>query len=518
MSPTIKPNGLCGPVTTMDTEIFEFFSLPNELIHQLMQFFEPVTLCRLSQCNHEFNELANADHLWQRLIPVYKGKIISVGVDVITWKKIFRESKKHEDIEEAMDIPYSLDTPATRIILSPGVYPVEIKFDSRYMEVLIEGLYGNPWSEKEDFEKTILTQPKDKDQPLFITYGDATLKNLILKTERGNLGVAALGMDCNMTLENCEIEAKTSYGVGSFDSRGKTLTLNKCHVSNCMNAIAANGAGLKVIDSLVHNCAGALEIKDQLEPVSIVNSVFHHISTAKVDSRAIAIANSKNIEFKNCQIYACQGTAFWIMHTVITIEDCSIYDNKLGVMVFEKGNLTFRNNKITKNLNGMVIRPLYTLTSFENNEFSDNQEIALNVMRYTTDNPLTEDWIKSQNKFERNTTNITISTREGIDFGDEPASDIGVEANDIENQKQFLEKMNKAIKEKICTFTATHCNFVEQDWYECFTCGLAGDAGCCASCAEVCHKDHAVSQQPKHTLFYCDCGSSFPDCKALKKN
>lgn len=71
-------------VTTMDTEIFEFFSLPNELIHQLMQFFEPVTLCRLSQCNHEFNELANADHLWQRLIPVYKGKIISVGVDVIS--------------------------------------------------------------------------------------------------------------------------------------------------------------------------------------------------------------------------------------------------------------------------------------------------------------------------------------------------------------------------------------------------------------------------------------------------
>lgn len=127
---------------------------------------------------------------------------------------------------------------------------------------------------------------------------------------------------------------------------------------------------------VVHNCAGALEIKDQLEPVSIVNSVFHHISTAKVDSRAIAIANSKNIEFKNCQIYACQGTAFWIMHTVITIEDCSIYDNKLGVMVFEKGNLTFKNNKITKNLNGMVIRPLYTLTSFENNEFSDNQEIG----------------------------------------------------------------------------------------------------------------------------------------------
>jgi hypothetical protein len=86
-------------------------------------------------------------------------------------------------------------------------------------------------------------------------------------------------------------------------------------------------------------------------------------------------------------------------------------------------------------------RILYIIT--EPSKYSSNLKLtminfaALNVMRYTTDNPLTEDWIKSQNKFERNTTNITISTREGIDFGDEPASDIGVEANDIENQKQF---------------------------------------------------------------------------------
>lgn len=58
-------------------------------------------------------------------------------------------------------------------------------------------------------------------------------------------------------------------------------------------------------------------------------------------------------------------------------------------------------------------------------------------MRYTTDSPLTEDWIKSQNKFDRNTTNITIATREGIDFGDEPEASIGVESNDAETQKQY---------------------------------------------------------------------------------
>lgn len=74
----------------MDTEIFEYLSLPNELIHQLLQFFEPETLCRLAQCNHELNELANADHLWQSLIPIYKGKIISVQLpDLKASKSVF---------------------------------------------------------------------------------------------------------------------------------------------------------------------------------------------------------------------------------------------------------------------------------------------------------------------------------------------------------------------------------------------------------------------------------------------
>ena len=134
--------------------------------------------------------------------------------------------------------------------------------------------------------------------------------------------------------------------------------------------------------TVVHNCSGALEIKDQLEPVSIVNSVFHHIANDKIDSRVIAIANSKNILFKNCEVYSCQGTAFWIMHTIVTIENCSIADNKLGVMVYEKGNLTFRNNKIRKNLNGMIIRPLYTLSTFEGNEFTENQEVGKCLTAY----------------------------------------------------------------------------------------------------------------------------------------
>jgi len=66
-----------------------------------------------------------------------------------------------------------------RVIISPGIYPVELKYQN-YAPIIIEGLYDNPWSEKEDQEKTILTQPSGQDRPLFITYSDTILKVILM--------------------------------------------------------------------------------------------------------------------------------------------------------------------------------------------------------------------------------------------------------------------------------------------------------------------------------------------------
>lgn len=58
----------------------------------------------------------------------------------------------------------------------------------------------------------------------------------------------------------------------------------------------------------------------------------------------------------------------------------------------------------------------------------------------------------------------------------------------------------------LCTFTTTGTQFVEQHWYFCYTCDLAGSEGVCSVCARTCHADCEVSYS-KHGRFFCDCGA-----------
>jgi hypothetical protein len=57
-----------------------------------------------------------------------------------------------------------------------------------------------------------------------------------------------------------------------------------------------------------------------------------------------------------------------------------------------------------------------------------------------------------------------------------------------------------------CTYVATDGEFTEQHWYNCYTCGLIWDKGCCSLCARVCHKGHDVGYSRKSS-FFCDCGA-----------
>lgn len=59
---------------------------------------------------------------------------------------------------------------------------------------------------------------------------------------------------------------------------------------------------------------------------------------------------------------------------------------------------------------------------------------------------------------------------------------------------------------------ARRCSFVEktgyhgQHWYNCYTCGLVWEKGCCTLCALVCHKGHDVSYS-RYSSFFCDCAA-----------
>lgn len=66
-----------------------------------------------------------------------------------------------------------------------------------------------------------------------------------------------------------------------------------------------------------------------------------------------------------------------------------------------------------------------------------------------------------------------------------------------------------------CSFTWTGDLHINQDIFECRTCGLTGSLCCCTECARVCHKGHDCKLKHTSPTAYCDCWQKCK-CKALK--
>ena len=68
----------------------------------------------------------------------------------------------------------------------------------------------------------------------------------------------------------------------------------------------------------------------------------------------------------------------------------------------------------------------------------------------------------------------------------------------------------------LCTYITGKGQFDEQHWYNCFSCDLHWDKGCCSLCVRVCHKGHDVSYS-RYSSFFCDCGAQVHhNCSCLK--
>ncbi|XP_055677423.1 E3 ubiquitin-protein ligase hyd isoform X6 [Lutzomyia longipalpis] len=65
-----------------------------------------------------------------------------------------------------------------------------------------------------------------------------------------------------------------------------------------------------------------------------------------------------------------------------------------------------------------------------------------------------------------------------------------------------------------CSFTWTGADHINQDIFECRTCGLVGSLCCCTECAKVCHKGHDCKLKRTSPTAYCDCWEKCK-CKAL---
>jgi len=65
-----------------------------------------------------------------------------------------------------------------------------------------------------------------------------------------------------------------------------------------------------------------------------------------------------------------------------------------------------------------------------------------------------------------------------------------------------------------CSFTWTGSEHINQDIFECTTCGLVESLCCCTECARVCHRGHDCKLKRTSPTAYCDCWEKCK-CKAL---
>ena len=91
-------------------------------------------------------------------------------------------------------------------------------------------------------------------------------------------------------------------------------------------------------------------------------------------------------------------------------------------------------------------------------------------------------------------------------------------SNDLETQKKTLMSMvypsgsppddsplHVICCNDTCSFTWTGDEHINQDIFECRTCGLADSLCCCTECAKVCHKGHECKLKKTSPTAYCDC-------------
>ncbi|XP_047167509.1 auxin transport protein BIG [Vigna umbellata] len=126
-----------------------------------------------------------------------------------------------------------------------------------------------------------------------------------------------------------------------------------------------------------------------------------------------------------------------------------------------------------------------------------------------------ETYILSANQ-EGGSTSLECDATSVDEDEDDATSDGEVLSIDKDDEEDA--NSERALASKVCTFTSSGSNFMEQHWYFCYTCDLTVSKGCCSVCAKVCHRGHRVVYS-RSSRFFCDCGAGGvrgSNCQCLK--
>ncbi|RZC70316.1 hypothetical protein C5167_033447 [Papaver somniferum] len=149
------------------------------------------------------------------------------------------------------------------------------------------------------------------------------------------------------------------------------------------------------------------------------------------------------------------------------------------------------------------------------NLFSSNLAAGSIVSRSVSSRKESEALVLSASQ-QRGSTSIDCDGTSMDEDEDDGTSD--GELGSIDKDEEEDSNSERALASKVCTFTSSGSNFMEQHWYFCYTCDLTVSKGCCSVCAKVCHRGHRVVYS-RLSRFFCDCGAGGvrgSSCQCLK--
>ncbi|GFS30531.1 auxin transport protein [Actinidia rufa] len=153
--------------------------------------------------------------------------------------------------------------------------------------------------------------------------------------------------------------------------------------------------------------------------------------------------------------------------------------------------------------------------SFGKSSSSKSSGVGPMVSRSLSSGKNSETLVLSANQ-EGGSTSLECDATSADEDEDDGTSDGEVGSMDKDDEEDSSSE--RALASKVCTFTASGSNFMEQHWYFCYTCDLTVSKGCCSVCAKVCHRGHRVVYS-RSSRFFCDCGAGGvrgSSCQCLK--
>ncbi|XP_010261103.1 PREDICTED: auxin transport protein BIG isoform X2 [Nelumbo nucifera] len=156
------------------------------------------------------------------------------------------------------------------------------------------------------------------------------------------------------------------------------------------------------------------------------------------------------------------------------------------------------------------------LDKFSGKNLSSNSlGVGSLVSRPVSSRKNSETLILSANQ-ERGSASLDCDATSADEDEDDGTSDGELASIDKDDEEDS--NSERALASKVCTFTSSGSNFMEQHWYFCYTCDLTVSKGCCSVCAKVCHRGHRVVYS-RSSRFFCDCGAGGvrgSSCQCLK--